>query len=730
MTRELYDINRAKYLNLKTEGIDDFEKSKIIEEIKELCAEAIKYGDDEFLINLYKLLIIFYLFKKEIQSVFDYAFRTLALLEKHHDEVKKLVIYSYIIQAYQLIGDYEKAQVYINDAIEISLALKNNDRIAAAYYNASLQYEYLNNVQGQRLALEKCISYGEQAAYKRVLGHAYANISNLYKKEKSYDDALKFIDVAIQIAKDTSSKQLLGFATLQKAVLLREFNLFEEALIQVEISIEIHEQIEHQLMIIESVIEKVRILFLSSQYETALQLSNTIQFDAATFEMKSYQLQLLELQHQIYNRIHNSKSAYQYLIEYVKIKEELFNETSNKRIQNLEITHQVHQIKKEKEFAENMAKLKHDFLANMSHEIRTPINNIMGLSFLLQEENEKHKQNDFAHRIHKSAQNLLDLINDILDISKIEAGKFDLIEQAFSLSQLIDNIKSIVQFRAEEKGLAFTIDNQIKDDYFKGDAVRIQQILINIIANAIKFTQKGSVFFTIYQNEKNEIVFNIKDTGIGIEEDKLQTIFDAYEQASSNIKTTFGGTGLGLSIAKKLVDKMKGEIIVNSEKDKGTTFQIMLPLIAIENNIEEKSTKTKNLLDIEKLNDLCIYFADDNEENRNVLIEILQYYNASIQVFAFENGQSLLDELLQKNTLPHLIITDIDMPVLNGFELIQILQSNEKTASIPVIATTSSLLLNEKEDVLLLGFCALLQNPTPPQTLIETILECITLTSS
>jgi signal transduction histidine kinase len=175
----------------------------------------------------------------------------------------------------------------------------------------------------------------------------------------------------------------------------------------------------------------------------------------------------------------------------------------------------------------------------MSHEIRTPINNIMGLSFLLQEENNKIKQSDYALRIHKSSENLLALINDILDISKIEAGKFELHETDFSMQQLIENIKSTVQQKADEKGLQLIIKNKLQQDFYVGDALRLQQILLNIIYNAVKFTNKGSVIFTLQKSKDNKIEFIIADTGIGIEKNKLNAVFAEYEQASSSIKSNF-----------------------------------------------------------------------------------------------------------------------------------------------------------------------------------------------
>jgi signal transduction histidine kinase len=678
--------------------------------------------------EVYSLFADYYIELKD----FSYALEFLEKGETLYQSYQNLQAYKHIlnkkIKTYNLIGDYEKSFRTSLNNIEYAKKDNNHKDIASAYSALGITYKLMRNKEACLSAHYKAVEHILQTDDIRFTSLVYLNLAGDLVEYGELEQAEKYIVLSNEYGKKVDFDYVIHINNTNLAVIYRKQKKYQESEKLFLEGINFFESVDATDLVFQSKIEYAKLLFDTQRYLECIDLLNAV-IDVVG-DVLEKKVQCLSLLHESYSNIQDFANAYRISLQYIHAEKLIHNEKSEQNIQNLEITHKVKQIEQEKKFAENMAKLKHDFLANMSHEIRTPINNIMGLSFLLQEEQEKNKQQQFAHRIHKSAQNLLDLINDILDISKIEAGKFDLNEQIFSLPKLLDTIQSIVQYRAEEKGLIFVIDNQVKGEFFYGDAIRIQQILINIIANAIKFTHNGSVLFKISTNEMNELVFSIKDTGIGIETNKLLTIFDAYEQASSSIKTTFGGTGLGLSIAKMLVDKMKGKISVDSECNKGTTFEIILPLNAIENNLSASNTKENNVLNIELLDNILIYCADDNEENRNVLIEILQHYNATIQVIAFENGQTLLDDILQTNTLPNLVITDLDMPVLNGFELIQAIKSTKKIAAIPVIATTSSLLLNETEDVLSLGFDALLQNPTPPQTLIETILDYIALPSS
>ncbi len=708
--------------------IDGFhwqQREKTLEEIypilKECLTAAILNYDKEMECEVYGFLCDYFIEQNEFASAHEMLDKGEALYQVNQNLVSYKHILNKRVKIYNLIGDYERSFKASLSYIDYVKMADDHKDLACAYSALGITYRLMKNKEACISAHQQAVEHILQTDDTRFTSFIYMNFGG----DLEVFEELELAEKIILISNDYGRKVNFDFAihinNTNLAVIYRKQNNYQESEVLFTSGIDYFESIDDIDLIFQSKIEYAKLLLDTQRYHESISLLTAVlEIVGDVLEKK---VQCLALLHESYALVKDYTNAYAISLQYFEAEKQIYNEKSLKNIQNLEVTYKVKQIEKEKEHAENLAKLKHDFLANMSHEIRTPINNIMGLSFLLQEEQDKNKQTQFAHRIHKSAQNLLDLINDILDISKIEAGKFDLNEQPFSLSKIVDNVQGIVQLKAEEKGLLFRINNKITKDNFKGDAIRIQQILINILTNAIKFTDQGSVHFSIHHNEKNEIVFTINDTGIGIEQHKLQSIFEAYEQASSSIKTTFGGTGLGLSITKMLVDKMSGRMSVKSELNIGTTFEIILPLQGFETDFFPNIDKEAKVLNIEQLNNVLIYCADDNEENRLIIKEILHHYNKTIQLISFENGQTLLDAVAKNQPSPNLIITDLDMPVLNGFELLKALKSDRKTANIPVIATTSSLLLNETDDVLFLGFSALLQNPTPPQLLLETILE-------
>ncbi len=234
-------------------------------------------------------------------------------------------------------------------------------------------------------------------------------------------------------------------------------------------------------------------------------------------------------------------------------------------------------------------------MANMSHEIRTPMNAIVGMTRLLMDKEPRDDQKKYMKAIQQSADNLLVIINDILDLSKIEAGKIVIEETDFVMTELIGSVKDILLFKAEEKGLAFkvSIDKNIPVRLI-GDPTRINQVLINLAGNAVKFTESGSVSVDAYihkqEDNKYWIRFDVTDTGIGISPDYVGTIFESFTQAGTDIARKFGGTGLGLTISKQLVSLMGGEISVESELGKGTKFTVIVPLTESANQVAETET--------------------------------------------------------------------------------------------------------------------------------------------
>lgn len=381
-----------------------------------------------------------------------------------------------------------------------------------------------------------------------------------------------------------------------------------------------------------------------------------------------------------------------------------------------DITQQViinRELEKAKNEAEDAARAKSDFLSNMSHEIRTPINAIMGMTDLLLERIHDNESLEYLRSIKYSSDNLLVVINDILDFSKIEAGKVNLEYIDFNLYESLGAISRIFGLKAGEKDLAYecAIDPQVPR-FVKGDPYRLNQILLNLIGNAIKFTSKGHVKLQVHiQNETTDkllIEFVISDTGIGIPEDKIATIFESFTQAYTDITRRFGGTGLGLAITQKLTALMGGNIAIESKLNSGSTFTVTLPFgktAATEIPHQDKQTTKER-----DLSHTRVLIVEDNPLNQLVIKHILSSWKAEFEVAS--NGQEAINLLTQEDF--DIVLMDLQMPEMSGYEATQLIRSKNspvRNPLVPIIAITADAFAETRRRVLEKGMNDFISKP-------------------
>jgi CheY-like chemotaxis protein/nitrogen-specific signal transduction histidine kinase/HPt (histidine-containing phosphotransfer) domain-containing protein len=386
-------------------------------------------------------------------------------------------------------------------------------------------------------------------------------------------------------------------------------------------------------------------------------------------------------------------------------------------------------LKSAKKELEETMQVKEQFLANMSHEIRTPMNAIIGFTQQLQKTKSPAEQKQYIDIIKSSGENLLVIINDILDFSKLRSGKIDFEQVEFSLDETITSITELLQPKAHEKNLNLItdIDEQIRDSLV-GDPTRLNQILTNLLSNAIKFTAEGEIKIRVDMVSEDSLnitlKFSVIDSGIGIPEEKLPTIFEAFTQASSATTRKFGGTGLGLAIVKQLVEHQGGEITVNSKVGKGSVFSFTLAFKKESGNLKKKGFNiTPEFSKEMPAQGLKILLVEDNELNAVLAEKVLSDWNWKVEVAG--NGFTAIEKVKQNGF--DAVLMDIQLPGMDGYETTRRIRQEilSPKKNIPIIAMTAHALAGEKEKCLNAGMDGYISKPFEPENLYLKILTAM-----
>ena len=615
---------------------------------------------------------------------------------------------------YRDLGDLGNALTYFESALAINEELGDEIALSVNLTNISnLLYDLGDYDSALDYAL-RCLPIFEGGNDTSRLITVYNTLGNIYFKQDQYNEALRYFEDNLNQSEPETATYVMAESGLGKVFYkmndsataskyLKHALEQAQKLGNVEVQIICYFYIGKMHMDEDSYRQALRNL------EAAFEL-------AEEYSRKHDVMSIHEMLSALYDRMGDIPKAFHHLKAYEQLKEDIFKQTTFNKLRNLQIRQQIELAQKEKEVAERTAELKQQFMANMSHEIRTPMNAIVGMTRLLLGKEPRPDQTRYLDAIRQSADNLLVIINDILDLSKIEAGKIVIEQTDFSLREVMQSMKDMLMLRAEEKGIDFRVE--VAPDIpqrLKGDPTRINQILINLSGNALKFTERGFVEVNafVYKKEGHKLwlQFDVRDTGIGIAPEYADKIFDSFTQAGSDVARKFGGTGLGLTISKQLVSLMEGDISVKSELGKGTTFTMIIPLEEPEVQVSAAAESAVDEATLARLNKVKLLLVEDNEFNRMVAEDTLKELLPDVIIDIAVNGREAVTRVSQE--LYDIVLMDIQMPVMDGVEATKMIRETLEAPArnTKIIAMTANVLQEDVQQYFNIGMNAYVSKP-------------------
>lgn len=655
-----------------------------------------------------------YWLKGEYDAGLEVLREALRVAERIKDRRLEARVLYYFGNIYRDMGDLASVLTHFEKALAIYEELGDEFQQSVILTSISNLLYDLNDYDSALEYALKCLPIFERAHNVRSLINIYNTLGNIYFKKEQFGEALHYFEENINLAEEGTIAHIMAESGLGKVNY--KMHHFDSANKYLSHALEQSQHLSNAEVQIICNFYLGRLYMDEGSFRQALQYLDEAYSLAEEYTRRHDLMSIHEVLSALYDKMGDIPKAFYHLKSFEQLKEEIFKQTIINELRNLQVRQQIELAQKEKEVAERTAFLKHQFMANMSHEIRTPMNAIVGMTRLLQAKEPKPEQLRYLNAIQLSADNLLVIINDILDLSKIEAGKIIIEHIDFSIREVVSSVRDMLMLKAEDKSIEFRInvDNTIPRR-LTGDPTRLNQVLINLAGNAVKFTDKGyvEVRATINKNEENKIYiqFDVTDTGIGIAQEYVDTIFDSFTQAGTDVTRKFGGTGLGLTISRQLVTLMGGEISVRSELGKGTTFTAIIPLEVAAVQEEVKPEGVLNNASMQRLNALKVLLVEDNEFNRMVAEDTLKEAIPGLKLQIAVHGQEAVDRL--RNEMFDVVLMDIQMPVMDGVTATKAIRTTlpEPARSVKIIAMTANVLQEDVQQYFDAGMNAYVSKP-------------------
>ena len=660
------------------------------------------------------------------------------LYARYGDEVDRVDVRYNIAALHISLRRFDSAIDMLTVIIRKRQQFKDEHGVAKARADLGIAYKHSRQFKLAEEHLLAALSYFQEHDYKHDIASQLHNMSELYNDAFDVKQAIFYGKKALTASEELGHQKAIAGSLQSLAKASFYSGDLPLANSYIERSIAVGKKIDYQLLLTENMAisaliyagkhEYVKALTEQQGYEKSyLLISNNLLNDKlAEFEAEQLKQRIVDLEQR--RKLQSLRSAkieqqrniiilalvlilvvvffiYRRYLE-KRLTQELEFRVKQRTRELEDLTHELAQANQ----------VKSQFLANMSHEIRTPLTAIVGHSeAIIHGDIEKNKVQEDIAVIHGNSLHLLELINDILDLSRIEANKFELEIQPLDLSELIQDLAHTFTDQAQQKQLRFTIEHQLSLPFIiQVDSLRLKQILLNLCANAIKFTEKGQVTLDInWQN--GQLIFTVTDTGIGLSKDHLAQVFEIFTQADNSISRRFGGSGLGLSLSNQLAKLMSGNISVTSKLGQGSTFCLTLP--CMHNNNDRLSTITDSPIEHDSANLFSgkILLAEDHDDNRRLIARLLS--GLGLEVIVASNGKEAVQLCLEHQ--PTLVLLDIQMPEMDGVEAFKALR--DLGYKQPIYALTANAMSHEVSQYLGLGFTGHLKKPIERQTFIATI---------